>query len=545
MILFESDDGSTFGKCNRCGHYERDGSSVSTNPKKVWEPDELAARLTEINEFQTLGLDSRQIPQWVCEHYGVRVGLSVYHKGEVMEHYYPYRNAEGQIVRYNVRNLEPKAFYSIGPRSEAPFGYDTLSVKDCSTRKLFIFEDELSTLSGYLVLKHFARDGFKHMHPACIGLVAGSQTIGHTLSFLEKQGDLERFKEIIYVHDNDTAGFDSYKLGRAAYPALRELTTQLKDANDMVMAGRWKELFRTLVTDAKARSPDGAASVYDALDEALRPPSMGLSTPWGGLTELLFGMRWGELWTLAGGVGSGKTLVAHAISAHIVREHKCKTALFMLEERISHTLRQQATQITGIPFHRPDIPFQGDQLKHVVESQLSDNVFLWRNNGENNWDNIAQCIRFYAIVEGIKFAVVDNVTAITSTLSPTEQNTEISRIATEAAGMAQELDITILLLSHLNSPQSGPSHEEGGEVRASQITGSRALMRWSHVILGFERNQQAEGDHKNYSRIRILKERMYGRTGWINTIYTSDTGRLEEHDLEAVAESVGEDKQAW
>lgn len=511
----------------------------------MWEPDELKARLEQINGFPFSGLDSRQIPQWVCEHYGVRVGLSVYHRDEIVEHYYPYTDAEGNIVRYNVRNLEPKAFYSIGPRSDAPFGYNTLSVKDCSTMKLFIFEDELSAMSGYLVLKHFARDGFKHMHPACIGLTAGAGSIAHVLSFLEKQGDLDRFKEVIYVHDNDKAGFDSYKVGRAAYPKLRELTTQLKDANDMVMAGRWKELFRALVTDAKTRSPDGAATVYDAIEDALRPPSMGMSTPWPGLTELLFGMRWGELWTLAGGVGSGKTLVAHAIAAHTLREHKAKTSLFMLEERIGHTLRQQATQITGIPFHRPDIPFQGDQLKHVVDSQLADNVFLWRNNGENNWDNIAQCIRFFAVVEGVKFCVVDNVTAMTSMLAPTEQNTEISRIATEAAGLADELNITILLLSHLNAPTSGPSHEEGGEVKASQMTGSRALMRWSHVILGFERNQQAEGDYKNYSRIRVLKDRMYGRTGYINTIYTPDTGRLEEHDLEAVAESVGEDKQSW
>ena len=70
-------------------------------------------------------------------------------------------------------------------------------------------------------------------------------------------------------------------------------------------------------------------------------------------------------------------------------------------------------------------------------------------------------------------------------------------------------------------------------------------MRWSHVILGFERNQQADGDLKNYSRIRVLKERMYGRTGLIQTIYSHDTGRIEEHDLEVVADAVGEDKQSW
>lgn len=528
LILFEGENGERFAKCPKCGHYEKDASTVDLNKKKVWEPEELNERLAEIGEYPFRTLHDRRIPDWVCEHYGVRVGLSPLDGETIIEHYYPRFNSDLKIQRYNIRVCDPKGFYSIGPQG-LPFGIDTLYVKDSSRVKLFIFEDELSTMSGYLVLKQFAKDGFKHMHPACIGLSAGSGTIGETIQCLIDRGLIEQFEEVVYVHDNDEAGFESYQRGRSLYPALKGVTTHLKDANDMLMDGRNKELFRTIVRGAKVRSPDGAANVMDALKELDRTPEKGYLLPWGGLNNLIE-MRMGELWSIGGGTSVGKTLLAHAMAAHFVKEYKEPVALFMMEEAIQKTLTNVATQLAGVQINKKG-DLKRDLLHETIHNyNLEELLHLWRNKGENDWDNVAQCIRFYATMMGCKLVFVDNVTALVNTLSSSEQNTEIARIATEAAGLADELGITIVLFSHLNPPSSGPSHEEGGEVRPVQFTGSRALQRWSHVMLGFERNLYAEGDYKHYSKIRVLKDREGGNTGFINTRYDPDTGRLEEHD---------------
>ncbi|MGL5013722.1 MAG: hypothetical protein ACRC6V_05445 [Bacteroidales bacterium] len=53
-------------------------------------------------------------------------------------------------------------------------------------------------------------------------------------------------------------------------------------------------------------------------------------------------------------------------------------------------------------------------------------------------------------------------------------------------------------------------------------------MRFSQLILGFERDKQAEGDDKSLSQIRVLKDRNFGRTGLVPTIYNPLTGRLTE-----------------
>lgn len=53
-------------------------------------------------------------------------------------------------------------------------------------------------------------------------------------------------------------------------------------------------------------------------------------------------------------------------------------------------------------------------------------------------------------------------------------------------------------------------------------------MRWSQLILGFERNKQSPGEGKNMSVIRLLKDRKYGRSGEVYTKYIPSTGRLIE-----------------
>lgn len=539
LILFEGEDGSHFAKCPKCGHYEADPSNITFQPKKEWDPDELKRRLSEILTYPIKTLDDRRIPDWVCDYFGVRVGLSTRDGKSIIEHYYPRVDTDMRLCRYNVRVCDPKAFYSIGPSKGVPFGADHLDDKGMRRAKLWIFEDELSAMSGYTVLKQFA-EGEREGGFACIGLPAGSGTIVQCMQWLIDTKNTEKFDEIVYVHDNDKAGFQSYQDGRACWAELKGVTTDLKDANDMLMAGRNKELFKTLIRAHRVRSPDGAASILDAMDEAEQVRTEGMSFPWPGLTELVK-LRYGEISALGGGVGGGKTTLVHAIGAHFIGIHGVATAFFMLEERISKTLHNVSVQLTGVK----QVGFDRSRQAQINETyKLDELMHLWRNKGANDWDNISQCIRYYATVHGVKLFFVDNITALTNTLTPSEINTEIARIATEGAGLADELDIHIMFLSHLNPPHSGPSHEEGGEVRPSQFTGGRGLMRWVQLMLGFERNMYADGEMKHYSKIRVLKDREDGKTGVITTRYDTETGRLDECES-GIQEPDGEDEERF
>lgn len=537
LILFEGEKGEHFGKCNRCGHYEPPEGDLQPNERRERTPEDVAEELREVSELPYRNLSSRRINRSVAERFGVRVGLSERDGETVLEHYYP-RTRGGEVVAYNVRLVEPKAFFYRGsPKGGTdPFGWDQAQQSDVGRKRLFIAEDELSAMSIYQVLEARTSEKYKRIKPAVISWSAGVgsciRDIGNIQEFLKQ------FAEVIYIHDNDEPGFESAERIRSVLPNCKFVTTPdgYKDANDLLMEGKGDDLFSLLIYQSKTKSPDCAIKAKDALEQALEEPKWGLSYPWEGLTNMTYGQRFGEIRSWGAGTGLGKTLIAHQNVAHNIREHGLRCAIALLEENNGDSLKNIAGKIAKIPFHRPDIPFDRDQFLNAF-AQIENNLFLWSNRGANDFDRILEAFRFWAVVEGVKYFVLDNVTCLVSHLELSQQNVEISRIAMECAGLADELGVMIDIFSHLNPPGGNKSHEAGAEVRENQFTGSRALQRWSHFMFGFERNKQADGDEKHLSRIRCLKNRPYGMTGVIHTRYDVATGCLEETDAHDLPEN--------
>lgn len=526
LILFETEDGRHFGKCNRCGHKESDESNLRPTPRRERTPEELAEELAACAELPFRALSSRRISLSVAERYGVRAGLSETDGETVTEHYYP-RTREGSVVAYNVRSLDPKAFYYRGsPKGGTePFGWSSANLGDSGRTRLIICEDELSAMSAFQIIEERTADKWKHIKPTVISWSAGVGSAARDIEFMHNEGFLKKFKEIVYVYDNDDAGKESVEVVRALLPDCKFVHMPLKDVNDMHMARREDEAFSLILFQSKTKSPDCAVTVDDVIAEAMEPPKWGLSYPWEELTNLTYGQRDGELISIGGGTGIGKTLIAHSIAAHNIVEHGENCGIFLLEESVGNSLKNIAGKVAKVPFHRPDIEFQEEAFKDAA-GKLRGKLFMWRNKGMNDWDNIYSCIRFFAIVHRCKSIFIDNMTTLVNHMNPTEQNTEIARIATQCAGLADELGIRIFMFSHLNPPGGNKSHEEGAEVKENQFTGSRALQRWSHLMLGFERNKQADGDDKHNSIIRVLKDRNYGNTGVVYTRYDVGTGCL-------------------
>jgi len=164
---------------------------------------------------------------------------------------------------------------------------------------------------------------------------------------------------------------------------------------------------------------------------------------------------------------------------------------------------------------------------------LEDKLFMWNSDGSTghrfDLPEIISAIRFNNAEYGCRFFDIDNITRIIATLSSSEANEFVNKYSSELANLACELDVHIRLYSHLNVPASGTrSHEEGGAVYASQLTGSRGIMRFFPNVIGFERNKMAEGDLKSNSYISILKNRDYGNEQKVKTQY-SKQGRLLEY----------------
>jgi twinkle protein len=221
-------------------------------------------------------LKSRGISHAVADRFGVRCGISGTDGESVISHFYP-KTVDGELTGYKVRSLDPKYFYSIGAgRNSDLFGMNQAKRGDVYSQKLFIFEDELSAMSGFQVLVEGSKSSYR---PAVVSLPDGAGSAAAVLQRNHKFIDV--FEELVVCMDNDEAGESAVRTIRALYPhtkiaripkGLTKDNKQIKDANDMLMEGRGGELNNALRYSAATETPAAAVSVSECISDALKKP---------------------------------------------------------------------------------------------------------------------------------------------------------------------------------------------------------------------------------------------------------------------------------
>lgn len=533
LILFE--DGGAH--CNRCGHTEP-ATTVARDP--VPPRTSTYAQPVDVSEFQTYPsteIEGRGVSAQTCAYFGVVSEVSETDGSTVTGTLFPiYNNTQQDKPSAFKRRAPDKSFAIYGSeKTPALFGQN----KAPKSKTLYITEGEIDALTVYQCLREQAHADWRHLHPAVVsipnGAAGASRAIADNLRFVND------YDKVVICFDNDEPGKKATDevcrlIGSKAHVGK---LGSFKDANDMYLAGRQSDLKAALVFNAEKYMPAGIATVSDLIDEACAMPTYGLTYPWPSLTDLTYGLKTGQLIGIAAGVGIGKTDWFSQLSAHLIGEHNEPVGLFKLEEPPSRSLKAIAGKIAGVPFHRPDVPFEEQQLRDSIR-QLDGKVYCYNHFGYKDWSSIKADIRVLRAY-GVRFFLVDPLTALVA--HEDDEHKALNEMMEEMASLTQELDLTIFYSSHLNPPPRGAkSHEEGGEVKESQLYGSRAMIRWSHYIFGLQRNKHAKDEtgnadytERNTTKFVLLKDREYGNTGLFNISYDPATThylepQLEEHD---------------
>ena len=337
---------------------------------------------------------------------------------------------------------------------------------------------------------------------------------------------LHTFGEVVLCFDMDEPGqynarkaAELFKPGKAKIAQLPE-----KDANDMLRAGREKELVSAMWAAQEFR-PDGLVEVDDILEELNKPVEWGIPWCFDSLTNYTYGRRECEVYGFGAGTGVGKTdLFTQQMEYDINTLGECVGAIY-LEQRPAETATRIAGKAAGQQFHIPDAGWTQEE-KNVEVQKLRGKVTFYDSWGNGEWDIVSNKIRYMAL-QGVRLFYVDHLTAMADTSNEKES---LEQIMKEMAGLAQELRVIIHFISHLTTPEGEP-HEEGGRVTIRHFKGSRAIGFWSYYMFGMERDQQAEDPiEASTTTFRILKDRYTGQaTGkTIPLGYDFETGRLYE-----------------
>ena len=346
---------------------------------------------------------------------------------------------------------------------------------------------------------------------------------------------IESFDNIVLCFDNDEAGKQAIKkVQDLVTPSkLKICKLPMKDASDMLMAGKVKDFVQEW-WNSEVYTPAGIVRGADTWEHLLKDEDqVTVDYPWSGLNDMTYGFRAKELVTITSGSGMGKTSVVKELEAYILNETDDNLAIIHLEESIDRSVLGLMGIEANLPVH---IPKYGDLLSPTEKKELwqksvgDKNVYFYDHFGSMSEDSLLNVIRTYAKAYDCKWIVLDHLSIVVSSQEgDLDERKAIDAIMTKLRKIVQETGVGLFLVSHLKRPQ-GKAHEEGGQVSLSELRGSAAIAQLSDIVIGLERNQQAEDPvERNQTTLRVIKNRFSGLTGPACKLqYDADTGRLTE-----------------
>lgn len=507
-------------------------SDKPTEPPKKKTKEEVQAEIDEVRALNNPDFTHRGIDPKYFKQSGVRMAFSEFDGKTPNSFNFPH-TLKGKLVGYMTIVLNKKIIWSVGDiKGSDLFNWEVAKKK--GVKRLYVTEGHWDCLALEMMLE--SQSGGKYKY-AVVSIPNGVQSAAVTLGRMRKEIE-ELFDEVVLVFDNDEAGDKAVRDVQKVLPNVLEAPHLggIKDANEALTKGKQKEFVDFVMWKARKPPIEGVVTVAQAIERGATAPVMGLSYPWPTVTEIMYGQRFGEATCVAGGVGCGKTVIAHECTAHNISVHKEPCFVILLEEDNIKTCWNIAGKIDSLQYNRPEVFEANKERYYETVKSLEDKLFMWNSNGASghrfDLPEILSAIRFNNAEYGCRFVDIDNMTRLISMMTTAEANEFVNKYSSELANLASELGIHIRLFSHLNVPERGAkSHEEGGAVYASQLTGSRGIMRSFPNIIGFERNKMAEGDLKSNSYISILKNRDYGNEQKVKTQY-SKQGRLLEFNWE-------------
>lgn len=501
-------NGDGWGTCFSCSkRFPPEGEAPAEPTVKYAKP------LVPFGSYQALA--KRKIREETCQRFGYFVSTD--DTGRTIQ-VAQYRNAAGHICGQKVRTANKK-FRTTGAFQDVVL-YGQHLWKE-GGRRVVITEGEIDCLS--------LAQAFGLSWPV-VSLPNGAASARKALE--KSVAWLSTYDQVVLCFDQDDAGRRAAEDCITVLPpgkiAIAELP--LKDANEMLVAGRVKEL-TTAIWEAQVRRPDGIVTVADVRKDLTKPIEKGKPWCFATLTGYTYGRRYGELYALGAGTGVGKSDFLTQQIAYDATELREKSGVFFLEQQPIETLRRVAGKVVGKRFWVPDGSWTPDELNEAVDC-IDGLVFMYDHFGTTDWDIIERRIRFLHATEGVRSFYLDHLTALAA--QQDDERAALENIMAALGKLVKELDIMVLIVSHLATPDGKP-HEEGGRVMIRHFKGSRAIGFWPHFIFGLERDQQDQ--ETPWTTFRVLKDRYTGTsTGkTFELSYDPETGLLSERgdNLEA------------
>ena len=512
-------DGHTF--CFVC----KDDSRKNNRKERAVESPKVSTLATDRNTFLQSykgsynALEDRKISLKTAKAFGV---LSSPNK-----HIYPYFN-NNEIAATKIRKIDTKIFFSDGDFGGTGLFGEQLCRK--GGKYLTITEGECDAMAAYEIF-----DGKWSVVSLKRGCASAVKDIRESIEFVEA------YDNVVLCFDSDEAGRKAARqVARILKPnktKIMSFPTGFKDANDMLKQGKYAE-FTKAWWDSKTYTPSGILELSSKKNDWIqREDKISVPYPWEGLNKKLYGMRKGELVTLTGGTGLGKSSVTRELEHWLIKNTADNVGIVALEENWLRTadgiISIEANDRIYLSEKRNN--YSSEQLENLFDNVIEEGrVFIHAHLGATNIDEIFSKLRYIIIGCECEWIIIDHLHMLVNVITEGDERRGIDNLMNRLRSLIEETGVGMILVSHLRRAAGEKGHEQGVEVSLSHLKGSQGISQLSDCVIALERNQQADDpEEANTTKVRVLKSRYTGDTGLACSLkYNSNTGRLYEEDFD-------------
>lgn len=450
----------------------------------------------------------RGIDPEVCKKYGIQLQLD--EEGKPLRYAFKYPHT----TKYRDYHVKSKTWLKdTGVGMKEFFGP---SVNPASSKRIYIVEGEFDAASLY-----------QSMDCTWPVLSLPSASIGD--EFVKKHYEyLNSFNEIVYAGELDPPG---KKAADRLYKALPSKFYYVplhkwKDANEALQNGDITELKWSALRPQRW-TPDNFYCSDNQVLSILREenPYQYVPTGHSGLDSSIRGMVRGGLTFLKAPPGSGKTELFRFLEVGLLESTPdVKIGILHMEEQKSTTYRAMATYKLGQNVRTKDDArergiSEEEVEKAALETTKGDRTIVFEMRSGDEPMEVLEYCRLAAGVYGADYIFVDHVQRLAYLGGVDGATSVLTRLASNLAQLAKELNIGIILISHVN---------EDGHTKYAKSLEEEAI-----ICIRIEREKEAtDEDIRNTTKFHIEKNRPFSKLGYAGAVYYDpETTLLRETEI--------------
>ncbi len=366
------------------------------------------------------------------------------------------------------------------------------------------------------------------------------------------------WKYVVLAFDNDDAGLDAaMKVLEADVldpTQVRIATWPMKDANEMLLAGRESEITKTLF-NAKSEKPEAMVTLSDIATKVLEQPQFGTDYPFKSMTQITYGFQLRETHIVVAANGIGKTEFIKELMFHFL-ENGLEIGLFSFEQTPADTMRRLIGAKLGLKLHLPGSLWPTLEIQRQID-EFNNKIYLCDRTGSIKIDELFLYIKYLAKALNKKIFIIDNIRGL-----GIGHDVEMAgAFMRKLQALNNELGISTFLLSHVakdklgkqvyvsTSPKNkeeyeamsadetqgliekpGMNWETGRMPTTENVDGPSVICDLANYVWALARNKTSEDYEESHTiKVKAVKTRLDGEyTGKTFKLYYNKEGRLVE-----------------